>query len=84
MIYINPHNSTVNSLLRFHYCELSSWQGKLPESAAGPVSNDKDVSREAALQLVEEKDPFNTSQEVQCGSGNGLHRAARVSPPGHR
>lgn len=82
MIYINPHNSTVKSLARFHYCQLYSWQGKLPESAAGPVSNDKDVSREAALQLVEEKDSFSTSQEAQCGSG--LHRAARVSPPGHR
>lgn len=66
--------------LRFHYCERSSWQGKLPESAAGPVSKDKDVHGEAALQLVEEKDPFNTSQEAH----NGLRRAARVSPSGHR
>ncbi|RXN04668.1 heat-stable enterotoxin receptor-like protein [Labeo rohita] len=55
-------------------------KGKLPESAAGPVSKDKDVHGEAALQLVEEKDPFNTSQEAH----NGLRRAARVSPSGHR
>jgi len=40
------------------------------------------VPGEEALQLVEEKNPVSTSQEAH--GGIGVHRTARVSPPGHR